>query len=668
MSRLILILLTTALFCMSAIANTPADKIFPDATKGFVSIKNLKEFGEQWKQTQFGKLLDDPLMQDFKNEVQKQITERMERSFGLTLDAISSLPSGEVAFGMIAIPSQIPGYVLTMDVTGQRAETDKYLADLTQKLISTGTRRTTETYKGQQITILTFPPAEPIVPRARGGAARPEPAIEPVERKAHYMFFQDILIAADQMHLLKLIADRIADQTGRSLADVEAYQVVMKRCIDDISTPAPPIIRWYIEPLDYGESIRVLLRGPIAQGRREKPSIFTILKQHGFDAIQGIGGVVTVKTEAQETVYRTFVYTKKPYRLAMRMLEFPESTNFAPPAWMPDDLARCTMLYVDPLAIFDNVGVLFDAFLGEEGVWKDILDGLRNDPDGPKIDVREELVVNLGNRVMGMSRYEKPITAKSESLVVAVELKPGREPAMLAGMEKFFGTDPEMDFIQYKSYKIWHRKPMDDTGFSPDIQIEGMPPDIFNVNGVDFPPSLVDVAVVPVAQRNLLLEEDDTPPPVFPDGGVVVAKGCLFLATNIDYLKVILDRLDSPAESARSTIANELEYREVDRIFASLGLTDKPHFFQFFARTHETMRPTYEMLRRNEMAQSQAVVARVVNALLTPEGVSDAREQILDGSTLPEFDRVQHYFGKVGIFGVTEENGYFIKGFMVERE
>jgi hypothetical protein len=35
---------------------------------------------------------------------------------------------------------------------------------------------------------------------------------------------------------------------------------------------------------------------------------------------------------------------------------------------------------------------------------------------------------------------------------------------------------------------------------------------------------------------------------------------------------------------------------------------------------------------------------------------------------MPEFDKVQHYFGKVGIFGVTEENGYFIKGFTVEQE
>jgi hypothetical protein len=656
MSRLIP-LITAALLCTSALADSiPADHIFPDSTKGFVSFRNLKDFGDQWKKTQFGQLLDDPLMENFKKEVQKQITERMESTFGLTLDGISSLPSGEVAFGMLAVPNQVPGYVLTMDIAGKRSETDQYLNNLTQKLVAVGVKKSTETYKGQQITLLVFPPPE--APPAALGSIKIE-LPPPLERKAYYMFFQDVLIASDQMHLLKLIADRVADQGGKSLADVEGYQVTMKRCISEIPAGSPPAIRWYIEPLDYGESIRVLLRGSAAQNRRNKPSVFSILKQQGFDAIRGIGGVVNIKTEEQETVYRTFLYTKKPYRLAMRMFNFPDQTNFAPPIWMPSDLARCTMVYVDPAAVFDNFGVLFDAFImpGEEGVWQDILDGLEKDPNGPRINLRSELIDHLGTRVLGMSRYEKPITIKSESLVIAVELKEGRESAMLAGIEKLFGTDPEMDFISHKSYKIWFRKPMEDIIAPIDFGI----PDMFNMDGVSSGANTVPVkAAAPMA-----VEEDR--PPTFPDGGVVAARGCLFVSTNREYLKVILDRLDSPAESSGSTIGNELEYKEVDRIFGNMGMTNKPHFFQFFARAHETMRPTYEMIRKGQMAQSEAIFAKLLNEVLSPDEESGVRRQILDGSTMPEFDRVQHYFGKVGIYGVSEENGYYIKGFTLER-
>ena len=652
--RLVLLFIVALSLCVNA-APPPADQIFPDSTKGFFAIRNLEEFAEQWSKTQLGQLMNDPLMDDFKNEVRKQLSERMEITFSISFDDISSLPSGEIAVGMITIPGQIPGYVLTMDVAGKRVETTEYLATLTQKFATGGVRTATETYREQTITVLTFPqPAEPLVPR---GTKEDVPT--PIEHRVYYMSIQDVLIVSDQSYLLRLFADRIADQnTAQPLAKVESYQVVMNRCTGDMPDGVLPIIHWYIEPLDYGEATRTVLqnRSPVAQNRRDRPSIFTVLKQQGFDAIGGIGGVISMKVEEQETVYRTFIHTQKPYRLAMRMLDFPNHSNFAPPTWMPSDLARCTILSVDPLAIFDNFGVLFDAVImpGEEGVWQDIVDGLKNDPHGPKIDVREELIVNLGSRILGMSRYEKPITIDSESIVFAVELKSGQEAAMLAGIEKLFGTDPEMQATEYKLYKIWHRRPAE--GFvEPDYEIL----DIFNDkpsgSGNTAPPAVPQQANDAPADRD----------PMFPEGGIVVAKNCLFISTNIEYLKVTLDRLDA---EIKSSIGDEAEYKMVNQIFANMGLMDKPHFFQFFARTHETLRPTYEMVRLDRMAQSQTLFAKLLNEVLSQQEETGIRRQIIDGSTLPEFDKVQHYFGTAGIYGVSEDDGYFIKGFTQERE
>ena len=644
----VLLFVVALSLCVNAAAPS-ADQIFPDSTKGFVSIRNLGEFTEQWKKTQFGQLVNDPLMEDFKKEVQKILSERFEQAFGLTLDVISSFPSGEVALGMIALPDQLPGHVLMADVAGKRTEINEYLDNLTKKLVDAGIHKTIEDYQAQQITVLTFPSAKMLL-------------TESVERRIFYMFWQDLLIISDRLHLLQTMTDRLAGQKGTSpLAEVETYQVVMKRCLGDMPDGTPPIIRWYIEPLDYGESVQTMLQGQgsaPALNRRDRPSIVAALKQQGLDAVRGIGGIVSVKTEAPETVYRTFIHAQKPYRLAMQMFHFPDNINFVPPTWMPGDLARCTMFYIDPLAVFDNMGGLFDAVVmpGEEGVLRDILEGLENDPHGPKISIREELVVNLGNRILGMSRYDKPTTVNSESIVVAVELKAGKESAMLAGIEKLFGTDPEMQATEHKTYKIWHRRPAPDV-----IEPEFLVPEIFG-NKPSGNSTIIQVAAqVPQIQANA------QQPPMFPEGGVVVAKGCLFVSTNIEYLKVVLDRLDT---EAGASIRDEAEYKAVDKIFANMGLTDKPHFFQFFARTHETLRPTYEMIRLDRMAQSQALFAKLLNEVLSPKDEEGAglRRQIIDGSKLPEFEKVEHYFGSVGIYGASEENGYFIKGFSLERK
>jgi hypothetical protein len=644
----------------SASARTPSEKIFPDSTKGFLAIRNLKELGEQWSKTQIGTLLNDPIMDEFKKDLRKQLNSRMEESFGLTLDGIEQLPSGEVAVGMIAIPNQVPGYVFTMDITDRLKEAEDYLKRLTDKLIGVGVKRTTEQYKEQKIVILAFPERS-LSTKDNPKPKAPQPATaESIDRFAYYFIKDNHLIVSDQKELLKLISDRLGNPSGKSLADVEDYQVIQKRCLDDMPKDSEPLIRWYLEPLNYGESIRTLMRGSIAEKRKNKPSVFTILKQQGFDAVRGIGGVVSIKAEDKETVYRVFVYTKKPYKLAMQMFVFPDATNFALPNWMPSDLARCTVLFVDPLAIFDHFGTLFDALVmqGETGAWNDIIKGIEVDPYGPQINIREEILVNLGQRVLSMSKYALPITPASESIVVAVELKEGKDQNMIKALKKLFENDHEMQPIKHGSYILWQRIPAEEV-----IQP-------FSGSGLSGVPSLVSTAPttgVKTVQVAANSQEMD-PPPVFPDGAVTVAKGCLFVSTNGEYLKTILDRLDSEQQSIIENIKNEPEYKEVDKIFANMGITDKPHFLQFFSRTDKTLQPTYELVRQGRMPQSQAVLNKLINALFAPEDDKGVRPQSFDGKNLPEFEKVSRYFGQSGFYGISEENGYFFKGFLLEKK
>lgn len=624
-----------------------ADRLFPESTKGFFSVKNLEEFQKLWKQTQFGQFINDPLMSEFKADLQKQLSRRLESVFAFSLDTVSSLPSGEVAFGMIAVPNQKPGNVMTMDVTGKRPQTDQYLSDLSAKLAASGVRQSAEQYKGQKITVLKFPPPAAPAP-AEAAKEKDKPVQEPVIRNVFYMFRQDILIVSDQLHLIKLIADRVVDDAGRSLADVPDYQATLKRCTDDMPKGTKPAAEWYIEPLDYGESIRILLQKSVSK-RKNKPSIFTVLKEQGFDAVRGIGGVISMKSEGMETVFRTFVCTKQPYRLAMRMLEFPDQKDFTPPDWLPADLARSTTFRFDPLKIFDNFGILFDSVVmqGEEGVWKDILKGLEEDPHGPQINLRNELIAHIGNRAVGMSRYDKPITPKSESTVIAVELKDGRYESMQKSVEKLFGTDTEMKFTMYKKYKIWHRIPPEDI-LEPEEMTEKR---------------LIDVPAPNKTKERPAAVEPDTPS-AFPDGGIVVTPRWLLVSSQMDYLSTILDRMENTA--AKSTaFKNEKDYKKIEQIYSEMRVLEKPRFLQFFARSDETIRPTYETLRRGQMPESQAMLAKLINFIIISED-ENGRKQIVDGTKLPAFDKVQKYFGVLSLYGSSEKDGYFFKGFSLE--
>jgi hypothetical protein len=599
--------------------------------------------------------MNHPIMKAFKKDLQEQLNQRMEENFGLTLDGIEQLPSGEIAVGMIAIPNQVPGYVCTMDIADRQKETEDYLKRLTDKLTNVGVKRTTEQYQEQEIVIFTFPERSQPTKTENTKPKATQPTTESIDRFAYYFIKDSYLIVSDRKELLKLIINRIDNPTEKSLADVDDYKTTLKRCLDDMPKDSKPLIQWYLEPLNYGESIRLLVRGSLVEKRRNKPSIFTILKQQGFDAIRGIGGVVNIKAEDKESVFRIFMYAKKPYKLAMQMFVFPDATNFTHPDWMPSDLARCTILFVDPLAIFDHFGSLFDALVmqGETGAWNDIIKGIEVDPYGPQINIREEILVNFGQRVLGMSKYALPITPTSESIVVAVELREGKDQNMIKALKKLFENDPEMQPVKHRSYILWQRIPAEDV--------------IQPFSGPSGVPSLVDTAsttgakTITVAVNN---QEIDAPP-VFPDGAVTVAKGCLFVSTNGEYLKTILDRLDT---EQKSIIKNEPEYKEVDKVFANMGMTDKPHFLQFFSRTDKTLQPTYELVRQGKMPQSQAILGKIINAIFVPEDYEGVRPQSFDGKNLPEFDKVSQYFGPFGFYGISEENGYFFKGFLLEKK
>ena len=109
---------------------------------------------------------------------------------------------------------------------------------------------------------------------------------------------------------------------------------------------------------------------------------------------------------------------------------------------MPRDIATYTTLYFDILNAFDNFGSLFDELFGqgETGTWDEVKQSLKEDPNGPQIDLRKELIQHLGQRVSMLTDYQLPITTTSERLLFAIEAKNAK--AVAAAIEKLFKNDP----------------------------------------------------------------------------------------------------------------------------------------------------------------------------------------------------------------------------------
>ncbi len=86
---------------------------------------------------------------------------------------------------------------------------------------------------------------------------------------------------------------------------------------------------------------------------------------------------------------------------------------------------------------------------------------------------------------------------------------------------------------------------------------------------------------------------------------------------------------------------------------------------RFFIRTDEAYRPIYELLRQGKMPESETLLGRLLNRLLTPsddeeEGI--LRKQKIDGRKLPDFEMVRRYFSPAGTIVRSSDDGWFIVG------
>ena len=124
---------------------------------------------------------------------------------------------------------------------------------------------------------------------------------------------------------------------------------------------------------------------------------------------------------------------------SMRMMQMPNGPAVEPQSWVPRMLASYMTLNMKLTDAFDNVGPLFDAIQDHEDAWKNSLEGWKNDPYGPQVDVRKEFIENMGNRVTVMSSYDTPISEDSERAIFAIEAK--NEKALAKTLEKWMAKE-----------------------------------------------------------------------------------------------------------------------------------------------------------------------------------------------------------------------------------
>lgn len=381
-----------------------AERRLPPKVFAYVSVPSVERLKGQWGATQFGKLLADPGLAEFRLDLEKQIAgaaEEIERNLGIPLENLLAIPSGEITFA-VAQPADSIAIVALLDFGRSRADVDKLLEKAEADLKTRNAERSSSEFEGTQVITWKIP--------AEGGEEAPADG-----GKFSYFIKDTHFAVASDTAMLEAILARWNGRHEQTFADNELHRYIQSRC----TTPGgSPVAVWFVDLIG-------LVKAALSAGGEETAQAVAMmdayLPQLGLNGLKAIGGTAELATTEFDTVSRTFIYIEPPAEGVLKLFQFP-AAELVPPTWVTADAAAYSAWNWDVAGAYDAVEKLVDQFMGE-GSFKMLVDSIPQRPGAPNVHPKADFIDQLTGRMHYFSDFTDLDDIESGRILVALEVK-----------------------------------------------------------------------------------------------------------------------------------------------------------------------------------------------------------------------------------------------------
>ena len=401
-----------------------APHLFPEEVYVYGRLDNANDFRDDLKTSSIGRMLADPQMRPFADDVYKtgrELFDQVANEVGVSLDELLDIPSGQVAFAVF------PGNPPEEDSKANQNEDDESEEAIQRRLRQR--RRNENSFAGAIIvdagknvdTLMTL--VDQLKQRmvqdgflerslkvrkteiTRMMPRRPrEPQIEIFERDG-------VVVVGFGHRIGQDILDRWDDKSDEpTLADSSNFTNVMSRCVGAEATQ--PQFTFYFDPYHLAETI-VLRSGSLTVG-----FIWPIVQGLGVERIRGLGGSSFRGGDIFEDIVHLHILVDPPRDGLLGVLR-PKTGDIAPPKWIPSDVTSYTTVFWDLDKTYENLAKIFETFQGP-----DALKRLAEDPLKSQVglEMQEDILDNLTGRYVRAVWMEPPARINSGSTLNAMEL------------------------------------------------------------------------------------------------------------------------------------------------------------------------------------------------------------------------------------------------------
>ena len=244
-------------------------------------------------------------------------------------------------------------------------------------------------------------------------------------------------------------------RSGQSLTDQESFRKTFLADADGNPT-SKQHVNFFIRPIELRELV-------VPKRNQDADSGPARARRLGFDAVQSIAGHLEFEAPKPcEWEMRAEFRAPRPYRSAMRLLELQPGAFPIVPDWVRDDVASVWFWRWDFPTAMKGFGNLFDEMNQPgpdgEGMFEDMLNGIHEDPEGVKVDLRREVFAQLTPdvvRVRPIENREHPSAdqATGERWLFVAGI---REPETVANaLKRFYAGDKRVSHGSSGNYELW---------------------------------------------------------------------------------------------------------------------------------------------------------------------------------------------------------------------
>lgn len=590
--------------------------LLPASTQAFTALPKSSEFIKNWRETQLGQLADDERMKDFWSNQQEELRRRLAAAgwqLSLKVEDLENLCSGQAALGLISRPdvTEKPfSLALIVDVADRAEALEKFFQRVGIDMESQKGALKVIDANGIEVKHYSIPKLS-----ADGRA-----------RDSYFAVSKDQLLISDDLRSIQELIEAQSKPREDSLAKSELYTKIQQRIVRDEHTAE---IEYFVKPLGLGK----LLRSISAQKGKKQVDLLKLLEDQGFGSILAAAGSVQLAKEDLDMHHQGFVLREEELPESVQILDFPNQKALVPPAWISAGSASVMGFSWNFSEAFPKLRGIVDAYIGD-AQFDEILEQIKNDPQGPQIDIRKEILPHIGQEFYTVTEIIEPITPDSKRSLICIKLN-DPENKLYGVLNRYSKSEPGSSIEDVGDYRIWK--------FSNDEEEE----EVIEFNNP--------------GNKNSK-EEEDEEKPLLNKWGVCIVDGYFVFASNPESLVQVIENAKNQAihgdfeklSSVQSVRAMQEKLLSAEgQSFSEIDLADRSAEMQ------------YELFRQGILPQSRSLMAIIAERILKTD---KSKPQEFQGSKLPPYDQVKHFFTPRGFVVRSEKDGWGIDAFILGKK